>query len=82
VGSAYIDANYWHAFLYKDGVMTDLGVLTGHVWSKAEAINDSGVIVGTVTFEIATSAVTVWTDVQITISANGADRGATLLIAP
>jgi probable HAF family extracellular repeat protein len=34
-----------HAFVYANGVMQDLGTLGG-VYSSAEAINDSGVIVG------------------------------------
>jgi probable HAF family extracellular repeat protein len=35
-----------HAFLYANGVMTDLGTATGWTWSKAYAINDVGQIVG------------------------------------
>jgi len=36
-----------HAFLWDDGVLTDLGVLPGDEESVARAINNSGVIVGT-----------------------------------
>jgi probable HAF family extracellular repeat protein len=34
-----------HAFLWRDGTMTDLGTL-GSQFSQAQGINDSGVIVG------------------------------------
>lgn len=35
-----------HAFLWQDGVMTDLGLLGGFNSSRAEAINNDGLIVG------------------------------------
>ncbi len=35
-----------HAFTYSNGVMSDLGTLPGGAYSLANAVNDSGVIVG------------------------------------
>ena len=41
-------SNAWpHAFLYDQGVMTDLGTLPGYEWSQAVAMNDAGDVVGT-----------------------------------
>jgi len=36
----------FHAFLYKNGVMTDLGTLNGYPFSAANSINAQGQIVG------------------------------------
>lgn len=36
-----------HAFLYHQGVMTDLGILAGDTDSSASSINDKGQVVGT-----------------------------------
>jgi probable HAF family extracellular repeat protein len=44
VGYSYIDATNRHAFLYSDGMLTDIDPLGGY--SVAFAINDEGVIVG------------------------------------
>ena len=47
VGSAITATGAEHAFLYRNGVMTDLGVLNhGDTFSRAYGINDSGVVVG------------------------------------
>jgi probable HAF family extracellular repeat protein len=46
VGGSQIAAGGIRAFAYKNGEMTDLGVLPGHVGSVAMAINNNGVIVG------------------------------------
>ncbi len=47
VGTAWIDANHSHAFLLRDGSMTDLGSLPGFRNSVANGINNSGDTVGT-----------------------------------
>jgi len=46
--SALDDTSTWlaHAFLYADGVMTDLGTMAGASLSEATAINDQGQIAG------------------------------------
>jgi probable HAF family extracellular repeat protein len=44
VGYSYVDDIYRHAFLYSNGVISDLGSFGGH--SVALAINDRGMIVG------------------------------------
>src|SRR5207249_10877493 len=43
-----IDANnsQYHAFLWEDGKMRDLGTLPGYNLSQAQAINDAGQVVG------------------------------------
>jgi probable HAF family extracellular repeat protein len=47
VGTSSTTAGLGHAFLWQNGVMTDLGVLEGDEDSSASAINADGVIVGT-----------------------------------
>jgi probable HAF family extracellular repeat protein len=47
VGEAYTSSGERHAFLYEDGQMKDLGTLGGTTMSIANAINDSGQVVGT-----------------------------------
>ncbi len=46
--SAYMPASAypWHAFAYSSGAMVDLGTLGGTDLSEANAINDSGSVVG------------------------------------
>jgi probable HAF family extracellular repeat protein len=49
VGEAYLSEDVDHAFVYADGIMTDLNTLTpGSGWTltQARAINDLGQIVG------------------------------------
>jgi len=46
VGTADLPGNVFHAFLYKNGVMTDLGTLNGYPFSTATSINAQGQIVG------------------------------------
>jgi len=45
VGESSIGAR-WHAFLYSDGAMHDLGILSGQQVSVAYSINASGQVVG------------------------------------
>src|SRR5207302_4587432 len=47
VGQASTLSGDKHAFLYENGIMTDLGTLPGDTSSSAAAINDRGQIVGT-----------------------------------
>ena len=37
---------FTHAFAYRDGVMTDIGLMVESDWSEAHAVNDAGQIVG------------------------------------
>ena len=46
VGESLVASGVSHAFLWKNGVMTDLGVLTQGDSSYAYGINDSGQVVG------------------------------------
>ncbi|MDH5601357.1 MAG: MopE-related protein [Gammaproteobacteria bacterium] len=46
VGESTTASGEIHAFLYENGVMQDLGTLAGFTDSKANAINNSGEIVG------------------------------------
>ena len=41
------NGNNTEAFLWQNGIFTNLNTLLGASWSKAEGINDSGVVVGT-----------------------------------
>ena len=51
------------AFLFSDGVTTNLGALLGHNWAEALAINNSGVVIGN-SINTATGPLTafVWQD--------------------
>ena len=46
VGESAVASGVGHAFLWQNGAMTDLGVLPGTVFSLAEGITDSGLVVG------------------------------------
>jgi probable HAF family extracellular repeat protein len=45
-GNSTTTAGNGHAFLYRDGVMQDLGVPAGAFWSSAYGLNDDDVAVG------------------------------------
>lgn len=44
-----VGVSNWHAFLWQNGTMQDLGVLPGYQRSHANAINNKGQVVGIVT---------------------------------
>lgn len=46
VGTSDVPGDTRHAFVWQDGVMTDLGTLEGGNYSGALSINDAGTIVG------------------------------------
>jgi len=46
VGSSLREGRF-HAVLWENGRLRDLGLLPGHVFSEATSINDSGAVVGT-----------------------------------
>lgn len=46
VGASLTESSELHAFVWEDGVMTDLGTLAGGDASEAFSVNNSGVIVG------------------------------------
>lgn len=46
VGCAEIGAGVFHAFIWQDGVMSDLGVLPGDTQSCADGVNNVGQVVG------------------------------------
>jgi probable HAF family extracellular repeat protein len=51
VGGAALANGRTHAFLYRDGVMTDLGAPPGNTDTTAYAINGAGQVVGTAEFD-------------------------------
>jgi len=46
VGQSYLTSSLRRAFVYQNGVMTDIGTLESDSYSSASAINNSGQIVG------------------------------------
>jgi len=49
VGESSVASGVTHAFIWRGGVMTDLGTLPGSTYSTAVAINDQGLVVGSST---------------------------------
>ena len=46
-GGSYGESLYdSHAYIYRDGAVTDLGTLAGHRYSAAAAVNDNGLVAG------------------------------------
>jgi probable HAF family extracellular repeat protein len=50
----------FHAFLWQNGSFTDLGLLPGGDWSVAQAINDSGLIVGQASTSVGAIHAVLW----------------------
>ncbi len=60
-GNAYAgDIYFYQAFIWKDGVMTNLGSLGGNTPSRAYAINNRGDIVGVSVTSLGFDNITVW----------------------
>ena len=49
IGWSYVNSSTEHAFIWQNGKMTDLGTQSGFANSIAEAVNDSGQVVGSLT---------------------------------
>jgi probable HAF family extracellular repeat protein len=54
-----------HAFMFKDGKITDLGTLPNQPFSEAKAINDAGVIAGTCQYDPIHVHAVLWTSTGI-----------------
>src|SRR5262249_6947509 len=46
VGYSYTATGQYHAFLWQNGIMTDLGTLPGGSYSSAQGINNQGQVAG------------------------------------
>jgi probable HAF family extracellular repeat protein len=64
VGSAVADTGYWHATVWRDGRIKDLGTLGG-LNSQAEDIDDNGQIVGMAQLPDGSAHAVVWIDDKI-----------------
>jgi probable HAF family extracellular repeat protein len=62
VGSSNVGPLDKHAFVFKDGKMTDLGTLPNGSFSEAKAINDAGVIAGASSYDQIHVHAVLWTD--------------------
>jgi probable HAF family extracellular repeat protein len=65
VGCASLAPARKHAFIYKQGKLTDLGILPNGTYSDASAINNSGVIVGTCDMNRMDIHAVMWTNTGI-----------------
>jgi probable HAF family extracellular repeat protein len=59
VGGSGTGGGAFHAFYWQDGVMTDLGTLSGR--SEAVAVNAGGQVIGTSTTAAGESHAVLWT---------------------
>ncbi len=74
VGTGYISASNFHAFLYSGGKMKDLGP-SGAFQASAYAINTSGQIVGTYSLNSGASGTFLYTNGKMTMLPNPAGSG-------
>ena len=60
------DFNLYRAFLFQDGVTSELGMLSGHYQSEAMGITEDGVVCGTSWSPLGGSNAVIWHNGQIT----------------
>ncbi len=52
VGESLVESGHTHAFIWRDNQMTDLGAVSGHLYSYAYSINNDGYIVGASAYDV------------------------------